>query len=52
MHRRTTREWMAGSFAVALAVVLLVQVGTPPGGQATVALRATARWSFVLFWLA
>jgi hypothetical protein len=52
MHRRTTREWMAGSFAVALAVVLLVQISTPPGGQATVALRATARWSFVLFWLA
>lgn len=52
MHKRTTTEWMAGSFAVALAIVLLVRMGAEPGEQLGVALRATARWSFVLFWLA
>ena len=45
--------WMGGSFliAVAFAAILLVIFGT--GSQGTdLALRVTARWSFLLFWLA
>lgn len=48
MRRVTTTEWMAGSLAVGLAIVLVMLRLGYPGG----ALRATARWSFVLFWLA
>ena len=52
MRRRTTAEWAAVSFGVALAIVLVVRMAAPPGDKLGVALRATARWSFVLFWLA
>ena len=52
MHRRTTTEWMAASIVVALVIVLIVRVGATPGEKLGVALRATARWSFLLFWLA
>jgi hypothetical protein len=52
MRGRTTTEWMAGSLGVALAIVLMARMGAHPGDKLVVALRATARWSFVLFWLA
>jgi hypothetical protein len=43
---------MGGAIAVALAIVLIVRVSAAPGERELVALRATARWSFLLFWLA
>ncbi len=51
MRRRTTREWMAAAFVIALFVVLLTRLAAPHGDRLGVALRSTARWSFVLFWL-
>jgi hypothetical protein len=50
MRGRTTTQWMALSFAVALAIVLVVRLGAAPGERLGTALRATARWSFLLFW--
>jgi hypothetical protein len=49
----TTLSWMAAAFliALALAVIVLVIFGLGERGTA-IALRATARWSFLLFWLA
>jgi len=52
MNRPTTREWMAASFVVALAIVLIARGVAAPGDRVVMALRATARWSFLLFWLA
>jgi D-alanyl-lipoteichoic acid acyltransferase DltB (MBOAT superfamily) len=52
MHKRTTTEWMAASMGVALAIVLVVGLVAAPGERLGTALRATARWSFLLFWLA
>jgi hypothetical protein len=52
MPRRTTAVWAAASFVVALAIVLLVRTAAPSGDKLAIALRATARWSFILFWLA
>jgi len=52
MRRRMTAEWMAGSFALALAIVIAFRLGADPGARVSGALRATARWSFTLFWLA
>ena len=48
-----TVSWMSTSFAVALglAVVVLMAMGADEKGTVT-ALRITARWSFLLFWLA
>ena len=43
---------MAVSFAIALAIVLMVRTGAPPGNKLGIALKATARWSFLLFWFA
>jgi len=51
MRRRTT-EWMAASFGVALVIVIISRFGLGPGERVDAALRATARWSFLLFWLA
>ena len=52
-HPNIVALWMGGSFliAVALAAVLLVIFGTGSPGT-DVALRVTARWSFLLFWFA
>ena len=47
----TTWVWAAFFIALALAVVVLVIFGIGERGTA-IALRATARWSFLLFWLA
>jgi hypothetical protein len=52
MNRLTTREWMAASFLVGLVIVLVVRMSAGPGERVDMALRATARWSFLLFWLA
>jgi D-alanyl-lipoteichoic acid acyltransferase DltB (MBOAT superfamily) len=52
MHKRTTTEWMAASMGMALAIVLVVGLAAAQGEKLGTALRATARWSFVLFWLA
>ena len=52
MHQRTTARWMIVSFAVALAIVLDYRLAAGPGERVSGALRATARWSFILFWLA
>jgi hypothetical protein len=52
MRRRMTTEWMVASFSVALAIVIISRFGLGPGERVTAALRATARWSFLLFWLA
>jgi hypothetical protein len=53
MNRRTTtREWMAASFLVGLVIVLAIRAGAGPGERFAMALRATPRWSFLLFWLA
>jgi hypothetical protein len=45
-------NWIAVPFAVALAIVIAVRLGAGPGDRVGGALRATARWSFTLFWLA
>jgi hypothetical protein len=42
---------MAAAFAIALFVVFFTRLATPHGDRLGVALRSTARWSFVLFWL-
>ena len=49
----TAVSWMCAAFLIAftLAVVVLVIFGVGERGTA-IALRATARWSFLLFWLA
>lgn len=52
MNKPTTREWMAASLIMALMIVLIARGMAPPGEKVTLALRATARWSFLLFWLA
>ena len=52
MPRPTTKDWMAAAFVVGLAIVLIARGVEGPGERVSVALRATARWSFLLFWLA
>ncbi len=49
----TTLSWMATSFAVALILtaIVLAMFGTAQRGT-DIALQVTARWSFLLFWLA
>jgi hypothetical protein len=51
MLSRTTAKGMIAAFGVALALILIV-VTAVPAGKLTFALKATARWSFLLFWLA
>jgi hypothetical protein len=48
----STGEWMGAAIGVALAIVLVIRLSVPLHDQAGMALRATARWSFCLFWLA
>jgi hypothetical protein len=52
MRRQTTAIWMAGAFTLALVLVIAFRLGTGPGERVVGALRATGRWSFVLFWFA
>jgi hypothetical protein len=44
--------WIAAPFAVALAIVVAFRLEAGAGERVSGALRATARWSFALFWLA
>jgi len=43
---------MGASFVAALAIVLMIYLGAGHGEKLGLALRATARWSFLWFWLA
>ncbi len=52
MRRPTTTEWMGAAFAVALVLILAVHLGVVQGHRLGTALRVTARWSFLWFWLA
>lgn len=52
MHGRTTLKWMAGSFGLALMIACIALWLGPAGDRIGTALRATARCSFILFWLA
>jgi hypothetical protein len=50
---RKTALWMGTAFAIALAVAALVLVFAGAGNKGVrLALELTARWSFLLFWLA
>jgi hypothetical protein len=48
----STGQLAGGAFCVALAIVLIVRLSVPLHSQLGTALRATARWSFMWFWLA
>jgi hypothetical protein len=48
----STGQWMSAAFCVALILVLLVRLSAPLHDQLGMALRATARWSFLWFWMA
>lgn len=50
--RDPARAWMIGAVGggLALAVAVLIGYGTGPAGL-TLAVRVTARWSFLFFWL-
>ncbi len=52
MRRPTTTEWIGAAFAVALALVLPAYLSAEHGHKLGSALRVTARWSFLWFWLA
>jgi hypothetical protein len=47
----STSSWMVAAFVIAaiLSIIVLLVFGTQERGTA-IALRATARWSFLLFW--
>ena len=51
-RRDPARVWVIGAVAGALAIAatVLIAVGTGPGGLG-LAVRMTARWSFLYFWL-
>ena len=51
MRKGTTLQWMGAAFGVALTIVLAVAL-LAPANRLSLALRSTARWSFLLFWLA
>jgi hypothetical protein len=52
MRSSTTTQWMAASLAMALVIAFIAGAAAPAHEKLGMALRATARWSFVLFWLA
>jgi hypothetical protein len=52
LGRHSTVLWMTVSFVVATALAAVVFEAVDPHDRVAVALRVTARWSFVLFWLA
>jgi hypothetical protein len=52
MRIKTTAQWMLASMAVAVAMVIVIRLSLPPRERMVNALQATARWSFVWFWLA
>jgi hypothetical protein len=52
IRRPATAQWMLTAFAGALVLVALVRLYSTTHEQLTTALRVTARWSFVWFWMA
>jgi hypothetical protein len=48
----TTTQWVIGAFLVAALIAIEIRLTHGPKERMVAALRATARWSFVLFWLA
>ena len=52
INEPSTGEWMGAAFGVPLAMVFVIRLGVPLHEQLGMALRATARWSFLWFWLA
>src|SRR5580658_7395026 len=50
--RYSTWVWMTASFVVAAALAAVVFEAVDAHDRVGVALRITARWSFLLFWLA
>jgi hypothetical protein len=52
MQKPRTAQWVGAAIVVALAIVLAIRIAAGPGHQLSLALRATARWSFLWFWLA
>jgi hypothetical protein len=51
MRRGTTLQWMGAALGAALMIVLAVGL-LASSHKLSLALRLTARWSFLLFWLA
>lgn len=51
MEKPRTGQWMAAAMLVALAMVLVIRMTARPADQLSLALRSTARWSFLWFWL-
>lgn len=52
MRMGTTARWMLLAFTVAALLAIEIRLTHGPRERMDTALRATARWSFVLFWLA
>ena len=50
MRKLTTDQWMGIAFGGAVVIVAMVYLGAGHGEKLNVALRATARWSFLWFW--
>ena len=48
----TTTKWVIGAFLIAALIAIEIRLTHGPKERIDTALRATARWSFVLFWLA
>lgn len=51
-HMRTTAKWMFLAIVVGTAIAVEIRFTQGPRERMGTALRATARWSFALFWLA
>jgi hypothetical protein len=51
MRLTTTTKWMILSFSIAALIAIEIRLTYGPSERMNTALRATARWSFVLFWL-
>ena len=52
MREATTADWLIGAGAVACLIPAIVYLVAPGGHKLGIALDATARWSFLWFWLA
>jgi hypothetical protein len=52
MRKTRTAEWMVAAFVAGLAIVIAVYAVAAPSQRLGMALRATARWSFLWFCLA
>jgi hypothetical protein len=52
MRKITTAQWMGAAFAAGLAIAVTVYFVAAPPQRLGMALRATARWSFLWFCLA